>query len=123
MKIEVQQLVDENEALSHIFLGCIPPEKLEKIKEKYIGDKDWKKESIKIPVEMKIGGISVNPKKFFDSWRDQMGRMIADKAQEIASEKLGSSKMIDMQNTLNELEQVLKSWESEINWEVENPLI
>jgi len=127
MKIEVKQLMSDNEMLSHIFLGCIPREQLMKIKDQYIGKKgneiDWQKESVKIPVELKIGGVSVNPKQFFDSWRDQMQRMILDKAQELVTEKLGSKKMRDMQDKLYEYEQVLKSWEDDINWEVKNPLI
>ena len=123
MKIEVKELMSDNEMLSHVFLGCIPIEKLLKIKEQYIGETDWKEESVKIPVEMKIGNTSVNPKQFFDSWKDQMQRMILDKAKELAAEKLGSEKMREMQSKLSEYEQVLESWESEINWDVENPLI
>lgn len=127
MKIEVKQLMSDNEMLSHIFLGCIPRGQLMKIKEQYIGTKgneiDWKKESVTIPVEMKIGGVSVNPKQFFDSWKDQMERMILDKAKELVAEKLGSQKMRDMQQKLYDYEQVLVSWEEEINWEVKNPLI
>ena len=127
MKIEVRQLMDENEMLSHIFLGCIPRQQLMKIKDQYVGiegeEKDWKKESVTIPVEMKIGNVSVNPKQFFDSWKDQMERMILDKAKELVAEKLGSQKMRDMQQKLYDYEQVLDSWEKEINWEVKNPLI
>lgn len=48
MKIELRQLMDENEMLSHIFLGCIQEEKLIEIKEKFVGkegqEKDWEKE-------------------------------------------------------------------------------
>lgn len=123
MKIEVKDLMSENEMMSHIFFGCIPTEQLMKIKEQFIGEKDWQKESVKIPVELKIGGISVNPKAFFDSWKDQMQRMILEKSQELVAEKLGSHKMREMQDKLYEYEQVLKSWESDINWEVKNPLI
>ena len=127
MKIEVKELMSENEMLSHIFLGCIPIEKLMEIKAKYIGtdgnEKDWREESVKIPVEMKIGGVSVNPKKFFDSWKDQMQDLILERAQKLVAEKLGSQKMRDMQDKLYEYEQVLKSWEKDINWEVKNPLI
>lgn len=123
MKIEVKTLMSENEMLSHIFLGCIPREQLITIKDKFIGDKDWQKESVKIPVELKIGGVSVNPKAFFDSWRDQMQEIVLTQAQELVAEKLGSQKMRDMQNKLNEYEQVLKSWENDISWDVKNPLI
>ena len=124
MKVELRRLMDENEMLSHIFLGCIPREKLQQIKDKYVGEeKDWQKESTKIPVEMKIGGVSLNPKEFFDSWKSQMQRMILEKAQELVAEKLGSKKIRDMQDNLFEYEQVLKSWEEDINWEVENPFI
>ena len=52
-----------------------------------------------------------------------MQKMILDKAQELVAEKLGSEKMREMQNKLYEYEQVLKSWEDDINWEVKNPLI
>lgn len=126
MKIEVRDLMNDNEMLSHVFLGCIPSEKLIEIKNKYIGstgkEKDWHKESVKIPVELKIGGVGVNPKEFFDSWKNQMQDIIMKTAKELVSEKLGSKKMIDMQNKLYEYEKVLLSWESEINWEVKNPL-
>lgn len=122
MKIEVKDLMNDSEMLSHIFLGCIPREKLSEIREKYIGEKDWNKESVKIPVEMKIGKVSVNPKQFFDSWKDQMQKMILDKAKELVAEKLGSSKMREMQNKLFDYSEILESWESEINWNVENPL-
>lgn len=125
MKIEVKKLMDENEMLSHIFLGCIPSEQLMKIKEKYVGpkgkEKDWQKESVKIPVEMKIGGVPVNPKEFFDSWKEQMQELILEKAQELVAAKLGSTKMREIQNKLYEFEQVLEAWEKEINWDVENP--
>lgn len=127
MKIELRQLVDENEMLSHIFLGCIPKEELINIKKKYVGvdgkEKDWRKESVKIPVEMKIGGVSLNPKNFFDSWKNQMQQLILEKAQALVAEKLGSEKMRQMQNKLYEYEQILQYWEKDINWEVENPLI
>jgi len=123
MKIEVKDLMSDNEMLSHIFLGCIKREDLKIIKDKYIGTKDWREESVKIPVEMKIGNVSVNPKDFFDSWKNQMQEMILKKAKELVAEKLGSQKMVEMQSKLYEYEEVLKSWESEINWEVKNPLI
>lgn len=123
MKVEVKTLMSENEMLSHVFLGCIPNKQLLKIRDEFIGKKDWEKESVKIPVELKIGGISVNPKAFFDSWRDQMQRIILEKAQELVAEKLGSKKMRDMQDRLSDYERVLESWEKEINWQVENPLI
>ena len=129
-EIDVGYLIDDNEMLSHIFFGCIPIEELLKIKEKFIGkegeEKDWRKESVKVPVEMKIGGVSVNPKKFFDSWRDQMERMISEKAQELVAEKLLSEKplsekMREMQNKLYEYEKVLESWEKDIDWYVTKP--
>jgi hypothetical protein len=127
MKIEVRQLMDENEMLSHIFLGCIQREKLIEIKEKFIGkegqEKDWQKEYVKIPVEMKIGGVSVNPKEFFDNWKEQMQCIVLEKAQELVAEKLGSKKMREMQDKLYQYEQVLEYWGKEINWEVKNPLI
>jgi hypothetical protein len=123
MNIEVKDLMDQNEMLSHIFLGCIPVEKLEEIRDKYIDEKDWNEESVKIPVSMKIGGVSVNPKGFFDEWKKQMQKLILEKAQEIVAEKLGSAKFRDMEYRIAQFEQIIREWESEINWEVENPFI
>ena len=76
MKIEVKQLMDDNEMFSHIFLMCIPQDKFIEIRDKFIGKKDWEQESVKIPVEMKIGGVDVNPKEFFDEWKRQMNGLI-----------------------------------------------
>lgn len=127
MKIEVKDLMNYNEMLSHIFLGCIPVSQLKEIKDKYIGtdgnEKDWEKESVTIPVEMNIGGVSVNPKEFFDTWKDQMRRMILDEAKKLVSEKLGSHKMMDFIGQINDFSQILEHWEKEINWDVKNPLI
>lgn len=125
MKIELRVLMDENEMLSHIFLGCIPRKKLEQIRDNYVGvDEDaidWQKESVKIPVEMKIAGVSVNPKEFFDSWKTQMQRLILEKAKELVSEKCGSIKIAEIQYKLSQYENIISCWEKDINWEVENP--
>ena len=71
---------------------------------------------------MKIGGVSVNPKEFFDTWREQMQGIVLKKAKELVADKMGSAKMRDMQSKISEYEQILESWESEINWSVDNPL-
>ncbi len=123
MEIEVKDLMDENELLSHIFLGCIEEEDLKTIKDKFIQDTDWRKESVKLPVNMTIGGVDVNPKQFFDCWKEQMSRMILDKAKEIVADKLGSAKMKEMEYKISEFSNILESWEKELNWEVENPLL
>lgn len=121
MKIEVRTLVNENEMLSHIFLGCMSHEEVVKIKDKFVGEKDWQKESVKIPVEMKIGGISVNPKEFFDNWENQMSEIVLKKAKKLVSEKLGSEKLSNLANQIHSLETILDVWEKDINWDVENP--
>ena len=128
MKIELRELMNENEMLSHIFLGCIKREKLEQIRDKYIGQtdgesKDWQKESVKLPVEIKIGGVDVNPKEFFDSWKDQMQRIILEEAKNLVSKQLGSSKIRMLTDNIYRFEEVLKHWESEIYLDVENPCV
>lgn len=127
MKIEVKDLMNEREMLSHVFFNCLERDQIIAIKEKFIGttgnEIDWQKESVKIPVEMKIGGISVNPKEFFKAWENQMENLILDKAKELLSEKLGSKKMGALQNKIYELENILENFESEINWDVKNPFI
>lgn len=120
MNIEVRELMNDNEMLSHIFLGCIPREQLESIRDKYVGDIDWQKESVKIPVTMNIGGVDVNPKDFFDNWKSQMGRIIKDEASKMLSDKMGSEKMVELANKIIGLSEVIDSMESEINWEVPN---
>ena len=123
MKVELRDLMDDNEMLSHIFLGCMKQEELREIRETYTKDIDWKKESVKLLVEMTIAGISVNPKEFFETWKDQMQQIIVREAKKLVSAKLGSAKMSEMMNKISEYEQILESWESEINWDVKNPLI
>lgn len=122
MEIEIRELLDDNEMLSHVFLGCIPRDKIVILRDKYVKGSDWRKETVTMPVEMKIGGIDVNPKEFFKTWQVQMSRMIKEKATELVADKLGSSKMRDMIDRLNDYESVLKSWEKDINWDIENPL-
>ena len=39
MKIELKDLMSDSEMLSHIFLGCIPEDKLMKIKDLYTKEK------------------------------------------------------------------------------------
>lgn len=123
MKVELRELMNDNEMLSHIFLGCIPENKLVAIRDKFVGDKDWQKESAKIPVEMKIGGVAVNPKEFFSQWKEQMQDLILEKSKELVAEKMGSKRMSELMGKLYDFEQVLESWENEINWDVENPFL
>lgn len=73
-------------------------------------------------MKMKIGGISVNPKEFFDAWKEQMSNIISEKAKQLVAEK-GSEKMLAIQGILSDMEGVVSYWEKGINWEVENPLI
>jgi hypothetical protein len=122
IKIEVKELMDENEMLSHIFLGCIPYDELAMIRDKFIGEKDWNEESVKIPVELKIGGINVNPKTFFDEWKKQMSNIVLESVQKEIATHL-SQRAIRIQEQLAHYENIFKEWENEINWEVENPLI
>lgn len=122
MEIEVRQLVDENEMLSHIFLGCISKEELRQIKDKFIGEVDWKEESCKIPVTMTIGGVDVNPKNFFDEWRNQMQKIVEKEANRILKQQL-SGRLTDLIKPIQQIEQVFDYWVTEVNWEVKNPLL
>lgn len=125
MEIEVKELMNDNNSLSHIFIGCMSREEITAVRDKFVGvkgnAKDWRIESVTIPVEMTIGGIPVNPKEFFKSWENQMNRMISAKATHLLSEKVGSQKMQELTSRMQDLENILKEFESEITWEVENP--
>jgi len=123
MKIEVRTLVDENEMLSHIFLGCIPTDKLMQIRDKFIYERDWTIESVKIPVELKIGGVAVNPKQFFDNWKEQMQDLINERAETLLKEKIGSGKTEELRNRLYEIGEVLDSFSNEVNWDAKNPFL
>lgn len=120
MKIELKDLLDENEMLSHIFLECIPREKLQMIKDKYIGEKDWQEESVKLPVEMKIAGVSLNPKQFFDNWKDQMQKIISKEATKLLAKKMESGKILHFIDTMNTMQEVLEDMAREINWDAPN---
>lgn len=120
--MEVRDLMEDNEMMSHIFLGCMDRPTLMKIKESYMDDIDWRKDSVKLPVEMKIAGYDVNPKEFFDTWRDQMNSMIKKEAHRLVSEKIKGSKIVDITSKLMEFEEIIDSWTSDINWEIDNPL-
>lgn len=119
---EVRELMDDNEIMSHIFLTCIPKDVLIEIRDKYIGEADWEKESVKIPVSLKIAGVDVNPKEIFKEWENQMDDMILRKAKELVAENL-SEKVTDIQNKLYGFHEIFKEWEKEINWQSDNPLI
>lgn len=127
MLVEVKDLMDHNNMLSHLFFECVPKETLIKIKEKYIGkkgeEKDWQVESVKIPVNLTIGGYKVNPKAFFDAFRNQIVDMINKEAVKLVSEKMGSEKIRDIQNSLNSFTSILEDWEEQINWVVPNPFL
>lgn len=121
--VEVRELMSDNEMLSHIFLGCIKHEDLMKIRDEFIKEKDWQIESVKIPVEMYIGGVYVNPKEFFNSWKEQMERMILNEAKKLVSANMGSIRIQNIQGSLSQFEEILKNWEEDINWTIDNPLL
>lgn len=122
MKVEVKDLMNDNEMLSHIFLGCIPKDKLREIKNNFIGSIDWRKESVKLDVEMQIAGVDVNPKEFFDEWQKQMQKIIERRAKNLIKEKL-SGKLLEMSCKLNAMSDIVENWEGEINWESKNPFL
>lgn len=121
MKIEIRELVEGSSFLSDIFFECIPEEKLIQIRDKFCGDKDWQKESVKVPVELKIGGVSVNPKIFFTLLTEQIDNMVLEKAKIVTSKQIGSRKLSELAGRIYELEDIIKYFETNIKWEVENP--
>lgn len=70
---------------------------------------------------MKIAGVEVDPKNFFDQWKEQMQSMIKKEAIKLVSEN-GSQKMLEIQSKLSNFEMILNEWEKDINWDVDNPL-
>jgi len=128
MKIEVREILRGNDVLSRLFYSCLTIDQMQMIRNENWKDKDWKTESCTIPVEMKIAGVDINPKAFFDNWNSQMNRLIADKASQLVKEnyeeKIHISKTLsEMQNKISDYQQIVDSWESEINWTVPNPMI
>ena len=66
------------------------------------------------------GGIVVMGRKTWESIPENH-RPLPNRINIIISSN--AEKMREMQDKLYNYEQVLESWESEINWEVENPLL
>lgn len=120
MKYTIKELLDNNEIMSHMFLGgSVPYEKLMEIKDKRGDDPD---QLFEVEIEMIVDGLSIDPREFFKIFIDQYDSQVEEVARRLLSEKL-SGAMSSMANKLNDMEQVVSDWESEINWEVENPLI
>lgn len=124
-EIDVRTLMSENEMLSHIFFECLTREQVVELKNKYVGTGesavDWRKTLVTIPFELKIGGIEVNPKAFFDNWVDQMERIVSEEATKLLAQKMGSEKIRELKEKLDNIENVFSSWEEEVNWDVKNP--
>ena len=118
MEYTLEELLDRNEMMSHMFLSCMPHDELMQIKDK---QGDLSNDEFDINIEMKVDGFSVNPKEFFSKFEREFDRHVEGKAREIVREKL-SGAMDDLAGKINEMTSVVGEWETEINWDVKNPL-
>lgn len=115
------ELLNDNDIMSHIFLECLPDDLSRRIADK---SSAMPKEDIKkrrIEIALVIDGESVNPKPFFKLFTDQYDSLVRKTATEIVKEQT-SEKLDEVSNKIFEINDIMNSFAESINWQVEtNP--
>lgn len=108
-------LLDDNNILSHVFLECLSAEQSKRIADKSLlmSEKEIKKR--KIEVELIIDGESVNPKAFFDLFEKQYEEIVKKEATRLVKEQV-SEKFSDIADKIRAYEEITEEWADEINW-------
>lgn len=114
MKYTIKELLDNNEIMSHLFLNCVPQEKLEEI-----AKREGTIDSKKVNIEMKVDGNSINPREFFRIFIDQYDYMVKEAATKIVKEQT-SQAFKNITDRLYEYEQITNEWANDIDWQVDN---
>jgi hypothetical protein len=124
-------LTSDNTMLSHLFLDCMASDNdfLNKMGKDFKSKSEEEREKVEVEIELIINGVSVNPKNFLDhldthidTYLKSFDKMIAKKATQLVEKKL-SSKAWELMDKLNDFVEILDSWEKDINWDIENPLV
>lgn len=117
-----KDLLSRDHILSHFFLNCISEENLAKIAEENKNLPEEKIRAREIEIEVKVNGISVNPKKFFDLFSDQYEDCVKREAKKMVKEQL-SEKFSEISDKLDEYRNITQQWAEDINWQSDNLLI
>ena len=116
------ELLDENNILSHVFLNTLSKMGLEKIAKENEGKEEKEIKSRKIEIELKINGESCDPKKFFEILYSQYSEKVRETATEIVKEQT-SERLRNFSDKINEFEMIMNSWTNDINWNIDNPFL
>lgn len=114
-------LLNEKNPLSHVFLECMSNDDLKIIADRSKGMTDEQAKKRKLEVKLTIDGINVNPENFFKLLVDQWEDAITVKARELVEDKM-LTPFRAMSDNIYNMEQIVKSWTEEINWDKPNPL-
>lgn len=114
----MEDLLDHNNVLSHLFLNSLTSEQVEIIASGNEGKTAEEVDARTVEIELTINGMSVNPKKFFDIFSDQYEDMVKK-----AAKKLMEEKFRDFSEKMDRMQEVMDAWAEEINWDVPNPFV
>lgn len=116
-----QELLNESEIMSHVFLNCID-ESVNEIANKNKGLTKEQIENRYVEIELKIDGKECDPRKFFTLFWEQYEQQIRIEADKIVKEQT-SEKFQEIQSKLQDFELIYDEWRNEINWNVPNKFI
>jgi ribosomal protein L33 len=114
----VAELVDHKELVSHMFLTCVPKEKLEAIA-KRVGD--WEKNKTSIKIDVIVDGEPIDTREFFNLFHEQAEKLVRTEAKELLAEQC--SDMLDhFQSRMQALGEIMVDLEKNFNWDIrKNP--
>lgn len=120
MKLKHTEMLDNNDIMSHLFLETLAQHK--QLMHRLVAENNsmTKEERAErtYSVELFIEGESVDPRKFFEQFKNQYDAMVKAAALELFQEKMrGFMDKVDSVNT------ILESWAEEVNWDIENPFV
>ncbi len=111
----IKDIVRSENILSSVFLNCLSKENLDKIALENHNLTEKEREAREIEIELKINGISVDPKKFFDLFADQHADMVKRRAKEMVEEQV-AEKFSEITDKLEEYRKLINTWAKNINW-------
>lgn len=69
-----------------------------------------------INIELKIGGVSVNPENFFQDYLERTHDLIIKEAEELVSARCGSDRMNELIDSMKSIQEELSYMEQTIDW-------
>lgn len=112
----IQELVSNNEIMSHLFLECVPSGTLKKIAE---DAGDWEKNKYSVKIQLLVEGKPIDTRPFFKLFYDQYSNMVEKKAKQILAER-SVEKLEEVMNKVQEFSQMIQYCIDDIDYKVEN---